>query len=294
MPTNGDADPATGDSSDRGGGAAVADRLRRIADRLRRPSHIGARRCWPCTLFNLGILGVGCVALALVEPIAAAALAVAGVVAIALRGYLVPYTPVVAPRIAAALPGDVFRKASNRPSGSITEARTGDVGERLFVELDRSGVLAVEGETIALSPSFRDRWESEMTTLREASLAELSRAVATTTGCDDVDAFEGSTRAFVVLSGGSGTVSVSRHVAVAEVAAARAISEFAPQLDEGLRLAATRPVRMFAERCPVCESAVVETEPEACCGDVRDPRSMPDAVLACPSCDVRLFSFDDE
>ncbi|WP_436925953.1 hypothetical protein [Halosimplex amylolyticum] len=89
--------------------------MRRSRPSIRRPDHTGADRCWPCTAVNLGLLALGCLALAAVSPAASAVLAVGGVGVIWLRGYLVPYTPRFAPRLVARLPWDPFPAGHGRP-----------------------------------------------------------------------------------------------------------------------------------------------------------------------------------
>ncbi|WP_254767939.1 hypothetical protein [Salinilacihabitans rarus] len=285
-------------SDDDAADAGVRSSLRRAVDAVRRPAYTGERRCWPCTALNVALLAVACAAVAPWSPPAALALAVVGAAGIWLRGYLVPYTPRFAPRIAAALPGDVFAgektpAATGSLSGSGPDGDDEDVGRRLFAELRRAGVLEGDDEAVALSDEFRRRWAAATADLREASLDELERTVAEIAGTDGVDAFAGETRTYVAVPTPSGTAYLSQHVAIAEAAAVLALRDVAPGMDADLRVAAADPLRMFLERCPVCDAAVVETDPKACCGSVRDPRTLPEAVLACPECDVRLYAFDD-
>lgn len=283
-----------GDGAD---GAGFRAFLRRAVDAVRRPEYTGERRCWPCTALNVALLAVACAAVAPWSPPAAVALAAVGAAGIWLRGYLVPYTPRFAPRIAAALPGDVFAvEAAPAATGSLSSSGAEDeeaVGRRLFAELRRAGVLEGDEGAVGLSAEFRRRWAAAMADLRTGSLEDLERTVAEVAGTDGVDAFAGETRAYVAVPTPSGTAYLSRHVAIAEAAAVLALRDVAPGVDEDLRVAAADPLRMFLERCPVCDAAVVETDPTACCGSVRDPRTLPEAVLACPECDVRLYAFDD-
>ncbi|MFC6728887.1 hypothetical protein ACFQDG_09565, partial [Natronoarchaeum mannanilyticum] len=79
-------------------------------------------------------------------------------------------------------------------------------------------------------------------------------------------------------------------IAVAEAAAARALETTAPELSAAVRAGAVRPLRGFLESCPVCETEVVETTPRSCCGTT-NPRYEDDRILACPSCDRRLYTF---
>ncbi|ELY91113.1 hypothetical protein C483_10526 [Natrialba hulunbeirensis JCM 10989] len=62
------------------------------------PEHTGENRCLPCTIVNLVIAGILAVAAAVVSPLLAVAVFALSVVAIALRGYLVPGTPTLTKR----------------------------------------------------------------------------------------------------------------------------------------------------------------------------------------------------
>jgi len=79
-----------------------------LLDSLREPAHTGSRRCWPCTALN-GVL-VGIAALLVGRrwrSLAGVVVLGVGGLLIALRGYVVPYTPTVAPRIVDRLPVDI-------------------------------------------------------------------------------------------------------------------------------------------------------------------------------------------
>lgn len=272
---------------------SAVDRTRDRLDAVRRPEYTGENRCWPCTALNAAILGI-CSAIAwLLSPFAALALAGVGAAAIVVRGYLFPYTPRVGPRIAAALPGDAFETEERRLSGSIADADPDEeLAERVLAALERNDVLAADEAGVYVTDQFWQTWEAEMDGLRDASIDELETAVGDAADGAEVDAFEGSTRAYVEVTASSGKEPLSRHVAVAEAAAVFALREFTPNLDEELRVTAVDSLKMFLERCPVCGDEVVETSPTACCGSVRNPQALPDAVLACPSCDVQLHVLD--
>ncbi|UPW00348.1 hypothetical protein M0R88_17790 [Halorussus gelatinilyticus] len=87
-----------------------------LYDRLRDPSHTGDRRCWPCTAVNAALLVAAAAVVARRRSRALAALLGAvGAAAIALRGYLVPYTPRFAPKLVSSLPGDLFDHGDPAP-----------------------------------------------------------------------------------------------------------------------------------------------------------------------------------
>jgi hypothetical protein len=178
-----------------------------LSDKLRNPTHTGDRRCWPCTVVNSVLLLVAAAFVARRRSRSlAAALGVGGAVAIAVRGYLVPYTPKFAPRLVSWLPGDRFDHgdptpdraprtlgatdapaeadaddapeasdssdapdASNSPaaSGSVgDESSTDDTGEAVLAALLERGVVVADDEEVALDHAFRDAWRGEMKDLR--------------------------------------------------------------------------------------------------------------------------------
>ncbi|WP_132059935.1 hypothetical protein [Halorussus amylolyticus] len=88
-----------------------------LLDRLRNPAYTGEGRCWPCTVANAIFLLLACAGISRRRSRAsAAALGLVGAAVITLRGYLVPYTPRFAPRLAARLPGDPFEVAHSKPT----------------------------------------------------------------------------------------------------------------------------------------------------------------------------------
>lgn len=297
-----------------------------LPDRLRNPEHTGERRCWPCTAVNAAILLLACAGVARrrSRPLAAA-LALAGGATIALRGYLVPYTPRFAPRLVsklplvARLPGDPFH-AGDGPShpaipaasGSLgdgvsdsTEVDSADVaGERVLAALLERGVVVEDGDSLSLSDDFREAWRAEMRDLRDRSedgLAAALRSVAPEGTVADVvePPNEGPTgtaeeRWFVVSDGSDDPANerwLIRPIAVAEAAAAKTLAD-RTDLDEALRVLTTGPLRTFLEVCPVCDGPVVETTTVECCGGPGGTRpDAPDEVLACEGCGARLYTF---
>jgi len=260
-------------------------------DAVRRPEHTGDRRCWPCTVVNGLLLAAASVAVAAVSPPAAAAVAAVGVAAIAVRGYLVPYTPQFAPKLVAALPGgDPFHDDPG-PSDSLN-ARTD--GEAVLEALVTAGVVVPDGETLYLDESFRESWRAEIESLRGMDDDGLADAAA-----DAAPAAEGArvervgSRRYVIVDPGTGSAVDERQltvpVALAAVGAARALADRVD--DPAIRSAAAEPLRTFLERCPACDGPVEETTETRCCGGPRDPTGGPADVLACADCEERLYTF---
>ncbi len=302
-----------------------------VLSALRHPEHTGERRCWPCTIANGALLALAVIAVARTRRRALAALLmVVGTAAIALRGYFIPYTPQFAPRLARRLPGDPFgvenpirprppeppadasvapnaRETTDGPdthsspethsgpetSHSLTEE--GPDGEAVLTALFEAGVLVDDGETIALTNDSRERWRTEMDTLRQLDMDALAAVVGETAPTADALSVEGDGGDWVVLTDETGSIGrgvwLSRPVAIAETAAVRALAD---DLDFSLRLAAARPLRMFLETCPVCGGPVSETTTLDCCGGLSTPNTGPQDVLACEACDEWLFTFPPE
>lgn len=261
-------------------------------ERIRRPEYTGRNRCWPCTIANAALLTVvGAVAAVVWLPLAAAVLIV-GVAGLWLRGYLVPYTPRVAPPLFDRLPIPSPKSEESAGRGSISG--TGDEaapdGDAVLGALLEAGVVDADGEALALDPAFRDAWTDEVRALRDADGEALAATIESTTPEGVSARAQGTDDSLILVEGSDGGVTLARPIAIAEAAAARALETTAPALSAAVRASATRPLRGFLERCPVCGTEVVETTPRSCCGTT-NPRDEDDRILACPSCDRRLYTF---
>ncbi|WP_121741110.1 hypothetical protein [Natronorubrum halophilum] len=269
-------------------------------DRIRRPEYTGENRCWPCTITNSIALAVLVGGLAILgRRLTAGVVALAGTVAIALRGYVVPYTPRFAPTLVGTLPIDPFDHG--RPdagTGSLSNVgSTADgadpavpTGETVLSELLEAGAIAVDGDEIVLERDFREEWHREMRTLREADLATLERiADRRTDSSVDARTRRNWGRSVLVLDGGDALVTLPRGVAVAELAATRALEG---RVDSpAIRRAAGRPLRSLLERCPLCDGPVTVSR-SSCCGEVTPIGRTPPKKLVCSACNERFFTFD--
>jgi len=215
-----------------------------LSDRLRDPSHTGDRRCWPCTVVNSAVLLVTAAVVARRRSrLLAVTLGAIGAAAIAVRGYLVPYTPRFAPKLVSYLPGNLFdhddpapdrasrtlgtRSApaaadspdsSEKPaspdapeaSGSLGDETEEDAGEAVLAALLDRGVVVADGEAVALDDEFREAWRDEMETLRardDDALAAALREVAPDEGVVDVVAsgnWSGDDDRWFVVADGTG------------------------------------------------------------------------------------------
>ncbi|NGM69659.1 hypothetical protein G6M89_11685 [Natronolimnobius sp. AArcel1] len=287
-----------------------------LLERVRKPAYTGENRCLPCTIANAGLvaLAVGVLLLASV-PLIATVVATVGLATIWLRGYVVPYTPQFAPRLAAMIPGTAFKQS---PDGTV-DAGLGDratesaqpSGDAVVEALLEAAVVVPERERAAdrhdddthnptetdaepgltLEPAFRDEWRQEMKSLRERDIEELA-AVADDLTSPSVDVRVGSglgRSAETLVIARSGTISLRREIAIAELAAARALESRID--DPAIRLAAGRPLRSLLAACPLCDRAVTISQ-SSCCGEVTPVGETPPETLFCPDCNVRLFRYE--
>ncbi len=261
-------------------------------DALRKPEYTGDNRCWPCTTLNAGILLFACAGIAELLPgkrtrrlSAVAMVGVIGGAAIALRGYLIPGTPGVAPKLVARLSP---KPQPPTETGSLAGETDEDVGERALSELLDSGIIHTVGESLHLDEGFRTDWRDEMATLRtgnlEAAVRNASSSPVTTESVND--------GAFIVVT--TDEIGderwLSRPVAIAEVAATRALAEY--DIDPDVRVQSASALRAFLDDCPVCDAPLEVTSADNCCGSGRSsPLAPPDEVLACPDCGERVFTF---
>lgn len=266
---------------------------------LREPAHTGENRCWPCTALNLTLVAVAALAVGRRRRALAVLVAALGALLVWTRGYVVPYTPRVAPRLVAAspVPDEWFDHGTAPPAAAqaSSDGLAGDVdGEALLERLQAEGVLIPDGELVDLDPSFRDAWATEMATLADRSTDDLADAVFEVAHAATVSVTEGEERPWIRLGDGSDSVMaetwLSRPVAIAETAAVRALAEWVEDLPT--RRQAAGPLRVFLTDCPDCGEPLVESTTMNCCGGSTPSRSEPADVLACPACETRLYTFE--
>jgi hypothetical protein len=271
-----------------------------IIDAVRRPEHTGDRRCWPCTVVNLVVVAVAAALLGRRRRAAGLLAAALGVGLIALRGYVVPYTPAFAPRLVAAspLPDEWFHGTDPEGARGATTGLGGDDsvdGDALLETLVAAGVLTMDGETVDLDPDFATAWDEAAGRLAGLDTERLADATFEVAHAAEASVYRDGDDEWVVLSDGSGSYEgktwLSRPVAVAETAAVHALGDWLD--DPTTRRAAAGPLRMFLDACPDCGTALREESAASCCGGYTNPTEQPPRVLACPSCDVRLYTFDD-
>ncbi len=271
-----------------------------VLDRVRRPEYTGENRCVPCTVVNLAIAvalaggvvaGGGVAARPAVGAGLGAALLVASLAAIYLRGYLVPGTPRLTKRYFPDWLLARFDKATDDAVGA-GEAGAGE-------EVDPEGTLLEAGvvepceevDDLCLDRAFRTAWREAM-----AMDADDRRSALATQLDVDADALRidehGS--AFVAFHGGRRVGQwESRAALVADLAAAETLPSWVAgweELSVGARSQLLGGLRIFLEACPDCggEVATGRETVESCC------RSREVVAAGCDDCGARLLEVDYE
>ncbi|QSG11068.1 Membrane associated protein with Zn zinger domain [Halapricum desulfuricans] len=253
-----------------------------LLDRLRQPEYTGENRCRPCTVVNLGIIAVAGVAVAVWSALAAAVVVAVGLVALALRGYVVPGTPRFAPRLVEPLPFDFGHTDPLRETDTLSDAGD-DAAEAdpqaVLESLVVAGVVQDDGEQLFLNDAFREAWIDRMATLRSADESAFLDRIEAASPAD----IEAQLHNDHVLLAGGRDVWLRPSVAIAETAAVETLAEW--DLPAETRPLAAQPLRTFLRTCPVCGGPVSETTCRDCCGGSGSVHESPDQpVLACEDC----------
>jgi hypothetical protein len=262
--------------------------------RLRRPEYTGSNRCRACTVVNAAVLLVGVALVGFRSPFAAAGVGAVGAAIIALRGYLVPFTPRFAPALVDPLPGEFFEHRAPDDSDTLADLDADDADPEVVLgALADAGVVAADGDRLGVSGAFETAWRERMDDLaagpddrlvavtRDASPAVESARVERT-----------GSEAFLVVTGVDGSVSwLHRPVAIAEVAAVAALRE--TDFPPAFRAVAADALCAFLDTCPVCGDDLVEGPLDDCCGhSLGEPGSEPPNGVACETCGVAFHRFE--
>lgn len=278
-----------------------------MLDRVRQPEYTGTNRCIPCTTTNIVIAVV--LSLAVGSGLAVAdgpfawlvggSVLVASLVAIWLRGYLVPGTPELTKRYFPEWLLRVFDKepAPTGPLGGTDTQSTADGAEDgSLEEIDAEAVLLSAGvvepcedeDDLCLVEGFRSGWREQIRAINdeETERDELAREL-------DLDSaaltLEEHGEALLARTDGRRIGQwESRAALVADLAAGRELPAWVDDwaaLSVAGRSQLVSALRIFLNTCPACEGVVaVDMETvESCC-------SSHDVVAAtCETCEARLL-----
>ena len=266
-----------------------------VISRFRQPEYTGENRCMPCTVANTlmaagasGATAVGgaVVAAPLVGTAAGGAVFVVSVLAIYLRGYLVPGTPELTKRY---FPPWLLRLFGKEPVLERHQPVETEEGFDPETTLVRVGALkeCADGDDLCLTDSFGDSWRTELDSLdTDTGRDELLELLDVDTGEVEYSEFG---RAFVArLDGQTVGKWESEAAFLADLAAARVFERHFPgwtDLSVETRGQLLNGLRLFLDTCPDCGGVPTfdaETV-ESCCStyDV--------AAVTCGDCESRLF-----
>ena len=262
--------------------------------RLRRPEYTGENRCRACTVVNVAVLlvavtGIGVVA---ARPLPAAVVGVVGTAAIALRGYLLPFTPRFAPAVVAPLPGSLFSHDVPADTEALsdldTDAADPDAVLRALVE---AGVVTADGDHLGVTAAFEAEWRDRMSALADASDDRLAAAARESTPSVTAARVERTgAEPFLVVTGASGSSRwIHRPVGIAEVAAVEALAD--TDLPAAHLAVGADALCAFLDTCPVCGDDIVEGRLDDCCGHALGEHD-PERGLVCETCGVAFHRFE--
>ncbi len=278
-------------------------RLVRFVDRFRQPEYTGENRCIPCTIVNVviaavlaGIAGFGGGRIVGLEFGGVAGGLVFGLalIAIYLRGYLVPGTPTLTKRY---FPDWLLAKFDKGPElASSHERERGDESdddqpvdpERVLVD---GGVLVpcADEDDLCLADGLRERWREYVEEVRSGDrVSQVAEFVELDPETVELDDREGADRIVVKADGQAAAHWESESALIADLAGARLLE--AQLIDWSDRPLAARGqivggLRAFLETCPSCDGPIeIDNETvESCC------RSYEVYAVTCNDCEARLL-----
>lgn len=252
------------------------------ASRLRRPEHTGENRCTPCTILNVLIAAATAAVLATVSVTLGTLSFLVALLAIYLRGYLVPGTPRITRRY---FPAPLLRAFGKQPSSSgVTISDLEGVNEALAAV----GILVpASNATYRLASAFREEWRDRIRAVRSRNVTP--EEVATLFDADEIDRY-GETS--FVLEKNKSLRWNSRAALVADVAAGellRSAFDDWGSTDATTREDVFRRLRLLLDRCPRCDGPVATDEHhvDPCC---QRPYTVVESF--CRSCNEVLTAID--
>ena len=275
-------------------------------DRFRQPEYTGENRCLPCTATNVVIAAVAGAAVALVWLPAGAGVLAVGLLAIYLRGYLVPGTPAFTRRYFPDAVLRAFDKTDPRPTAPASRSVADGAGAdqpaetpgSTFLDDPESLLLAAgvlepcpEVDDRCLTPAFRTAWRDRIEAVQTD--ADEQRALDALLGLDEGIAIEHDAEGVVTAHTDTRPVGYweSRAAFLADLGAALELSsryEDWNRLSIEGRSQAVNSLRIFLDRCPTCGGEVVfgESRVHSCC------RSHDVLAVSCLDCEARILEVE--
>ncbi|MCL7416412.1 MAG: hypothetical protein M8354_01040 [Halalkalicoccus sp.] len=275
----------------------MIDRIVSLLERARRPEYTGENRCVPCTVLNVSLALLASVLLAFASIGLAAVAFLGSVLAIYLRGYLVPGTPAITERY---LPERILALFDTHP----VERRTDEGAWETVAKLEDHRRNAVDPERFLLEVGAVGPCDHEDDLRLTDEFGRLfNDRLATHDGRPDDEAvaalFDADADSMTVVDRPYPAVEIDRRIRkwpseaalLADVVTHEALSELTDRwmgvpLEQ--RLGILESLRSFHETCPNCGGEVFFSEDtvESCC------RTHEVVVIGCVDCEQSLLEFD--
>ena len=265
-------------------------------DRFRQPEYTGVNRCLPCTIVNVAIAFVMSVLVALIAFPLGATVFVTSLLAIYLRGYLVPGTPTLTKRY---LPDNILSLFDTHPIAENDE-ETRQTVESLEYEREH----AVDPEQFLLDIGAVGPCEHEddlcLTDEFAGRLDSRTNADEDPIDYEEVTSlFDTDSDSLTVLDRQYPAVKIDRRIRkwpseaalladLAADSALRAQTERWAAVPLTQRLGILKSLRSFYERCPRCSGEIYlhEETTESCC------RTYEVIAIGCRECEQPLLEFN--
>lgn len=275
----------------------------RLLDRFRQPEYTGSNRCIPCTIVNVVLAvafaaAVGVAVWSVASPgagtLAVATVLVVSLLAIYVRGYLVPGTPTLTKRY---LPDRVLALFDKEPAPGVTDGAAANGDDRRDPKSTPEQVLVDGGVTVpceneedlCLADGLRERWREHVVAVREGDRVEqVADFVERDPAAIELDDPETEDRIVVTADGEAVATWESDAALIADLAGARLLAdELEGWTDRHLseRGQIVGGLRAFLETCPACDGriSIDEETVESCC------RSYEVYAVTCNDCETRLL-----
>jgi hypothetical protein len=270
-----------------------------VLERFRQPEYTGENRCLPCTIVNVAIAFVMSAFIALVALPLGAVVFVASLLAIYLRGYLVPGTPTLTKQY---LPNRILSLFDTHP---IEETKNDEETWQTVQSLEYERAHAVDPEQFLLDIGAVGPCEHEDDLCLTDEFARRldgqrdSNSEGSTDSEKIAGLFDTEPDSLTVLDREYPAVKIDRRVRkwpseaalLADFAADRSLRA---QTERWLgvpltqRLGILKSLRSFYERCPRCSGEIYLSEEttESCC------RSYEVIAIGCRECEQPLLEFN--
>lgn len=256
-----------------------------ILDELRNREYTGENRCIPCTVANVAIAAVLASLIATWSVAVGIGAFLLFLLAIYLKGYLVPGTPTLTKRY---FPDRVLRLFDKAPASEKPVATEAELDlERILQEADALEPCA-HGQDLCLTQAFESAWFDRIADLEAADTTRTDLARILDMDEADLTVAEYGDAFVARLDGRRIGQWESRAAFLADMAAANELRErYSPwtgyEVQQRSRL--LQGLRIFLEECPSCGGPVTLEEDvvESCC------RSIDVIAATCGDCGARLF-----